>query len=63
MAYAATASVEQYNYDIVRKFTFMAIVWGVVGMAAANYRQVRQPVKRAASFGQGGRRSGRFLLA
>ncbi|MGM0476447.1 MAG: cytochrome-c oxidase, cbb3-type subunit I [Pseudomonadota bacterium] len=27
-------AAEQYNYDIVRKFTIMAIVWGVVGMLA-----------------------------
>ena len=26
--------VEQYNYDIVRKFTIMALVWGVLGMTA-----------------------------
>ena len=37
MAQAALASTEQYNYDIVRKFTFMAIVWLVVGMAAGVY--------------------------
>ena len=37
MAQAATAGGEQYNYDIVRKFTFMALVWAVVGMAAGVY--------------------------
>ncbi len=28
---------EQYNYDIVRKFTVMTLVWAVVGMAAGLY--------------------------
>jgi cytochrome c oxidase cbb3-type subunit 1 len=37
MAQAATSSSEQYNYDIVRKFTFMSIVWLIVGMAAGVY--------------------------
>lgn len=26
------ASVEQYNYDIIRKFTIMTLVWAVAGM-------------------------------
>ena len=30
----ASSQVEQYNYDIVRKFTIMALVWGVLGMTA-----------------------------
>ncbi|TAL21492.1 MAG: cytochrome C oxidase Cbb3, partial [Nitrospirae bacterium] len=32
MASVGVASTEQYNYDIVRKFTIMALVWGAVGM-------------------------------
>ena len=37
MAQAAIASTEQYNYDIVRKFTIMALVWGLLGMSAGTY--------------------------
>ncbi len=44
MAHAAAATattsavpVEEYNYDIVRKFTFMAMVWAVLGMATGVY--------------------------
>ena len=33
----STAQAEQYNYDIVRKFTIMTLVWGVLGMAAGLY--------------------------
>ncbi|UCE89141.1 MAG: cbb3-type cytochrome c oxidase subunit I, partial [Pseudomonadota bacterium] len=29
-----TTTTEQYNYAIVRRFTIMAIVWGVLGMLA-----------------------------
>jgi len=32
MATASAAANEQYNYDIVRKFTIMTLVWGAVGM-------------------------------
>ena len=32
MASVAIGSGEQYNYDIVRKFTIMALIWGAVGM-------------------------------
>jgi cytochrome c oxidase cbb3-type subunit 1 len=31
------AAGQQYNYDIVRKFTIMALVWGVLGMAVGVY--------------------------
>jgi len=31
------AANEQYNYDIVRKFTIMALVWGALGMSAGLY--------------------------
>ena len=31
---STSSQVEQYNYDIVRKFTIMALVWGVLGMSA-----------------------------
>ena len=31
------AASEQYNYDIVRKFSIMALVWGVLGMSAGLY--------------------------
>ena len=37
MAQAAIASTEQYNYDIVRKFTIMALVWGLLGMTVGVY--------------------------
>jgi len=37
MAQSAALATEQYNYDIVRKFTIMAMVWAVVGMAAGLY--------------------------
>jgi cytochrome c oxidase cbb3-type subunit 1 len=33
----AIGSSEQYNYDIVRKFAIMALVWGLIGMAAGLY--------------------------
>ncbi|MCE5181269.1 MAG: cytochrome-c oxidase, cbb3-type subunit I [Betaproteobacteria bacterium] len=32
MASVAIGGSEQYNYDIVRKFTIMALIWGAVGM-------------------------------
>ncbi len=38
MAQAAiVGSTEQYNYAIIRKFTVMALVWGVLGMSAGIY--------------------------
>jgi cytochrome c oxidase cbb3-type subunit 1 len=33
----AVSAADQYNYDIVRKFTIMAIVWGVLGMTTGVY--------------------------
>ena len=33
----STARAEQYNFDIVRKFTIMTLVWGVLGMIAGLY--------------------------
>ena len=33
----STATAEQYNYAIVRKFTIMTLVWGVLGMTAGLY--------------------------
>jgi cytochrome c oxidase cbb3-type subunit 1 len=33
----AIASTEQYDYDIVRKFAIMALVWGLLGMSAGLY--------------------------
>ena len=32
MTHSSAGSVEQYNYDIVKKFTIASIVWGVLGM-------------------------------
>ena len=32
-AYNATASQPAYNYTVVRQFTIMTVIWGVVGMA------------------------------
>lgn len=37
MAHGAVASSEQYNYDIVKKFTIAAIIWGLAGMTAGVY--------------------------
>ncbi|PKO25618.1 MAG: cytochrome-c oxidase, cbb3-type subunit I [Betaproteobacteria bacterium HGW-Betaproteobacteria-8] len=35
---AATVSInEQYNYDIVRKFTIMTLIWGAIGMFVGVY--------------------------
>ncbi|HED17486.1 MAG TPA: cytochrome-c oxidase, cbb3-type subunit I [Gammaproteobacteria bacterium] len=31
------AAIEQYNYDIVRKFSIMALIWGALGMSAGLY--------------------------
>ena len=35
--HSTTARLEQYNYDIVKKFTIMAVVWALVGMTAGVY--------------------------
>ena len=37
MATASITTNEQYNYDIVRKFTIMTLVWGAVGMLVGVY--------------------------
>jgi len=37
MAQGAVAANAQYNYDIVKKFSIMALVWGVLGMSAGTY--------------------------
>lgn len=33
MAATETSSLEQYNFDIVKKFSIMAVVWGLIGMS------------------------------
>nr|CAA6815334.1 MAG: Cytochrome c oxidase subunit CcoN (EC [uncultured Thiotrichaceae bacterium] len=37
MAHGAVASSEQYNYEIVKKFTIASIIWGLAGMTAGVY--------------------------
>ncbi len=37
MAHATATATQQYNYDIVRKFAIMSVVWGVLGMSAGVY--------------------------
>ena len=37
MAHTGIASTEQYNYEIIKKFSVMALVWGVLGMATGVY--------------------------
>jgi len=37
MAQAGMGSTQQYNYEIIRKFAFMALVWGVLGMGVGVY--------------------------
>ncbi len=37
MAQSTALSAEQYNYDIVRKFTIMSVVWVVFGTSAGLY--------------------------
>ncbi|VAX01598.1 Cytochrome c oxidase (cbb3-type) subunit CcoN [hydrothermal vent metagenome] len=37
MSASTGRSVEQYNYDIIKKFTIMAVVWGVIGMSVGVY--------------------------
>ncbi len=34
---AASPVVEQYNYDIVKKFALMSLFWGLAGMSAGTY--------------------------
>ncbi len=37
MAHGAVAADTQYNYDIIKKFAIMSLVWGVLGMSAGTY--------------------------
>lgn len=37
MAHAAVAADTQYDYEIVKKFAIMALVWGVLGMSVGTY--------------------------
>lgn len=37
MAATEVSSLEQYNFDIVKKFSIMAVVWGLVGMSVGVY--------------------------
>ncbi len=37
VANVETSYLEQYNYDIVKKFALMAIFWGFAGMSAGTY--------------------------
>ncbi|MFO1372778.1 MAG: cytochrome-c oxidase, cbb3-type subunit I, partial [Candidatus Competibacteraceae bacterium] len=37
MAQSSALPAEQYNYDIIRRFTIMAMVWGVIGMSVGVY--------------------------
>jgi cytochrome c oxidase cbb3-type subunit 1 len=37
MAHGASAVDAQYNYEIVKKFAIMAMIWGVLGMIAGTY--------------------------
>ncbi|HHJ16034.1 MAG TPA: cytochrome-c oxidase, cbb3-type subunit I [Gammaproteobacteria bacterium] len=37
MAQTGIGSAEQYNYEIIKKFAIMALVWGLLGMATGVY--------------------------
>ncbi len=37
MAHGSSVAVEQYNYEIVKKFAIMALVWGVFGMSVGTW--------------------------
>ncbi|BBP02173.1 cytochrome-c oxidase, cbb3-type subunit I [Sulfuriferula nivalis] len=37
MAATEVSSLEQYNFDIVKKFSIMAVVWGLIGMSVGVY--------------------------
>jgi len=37
MAQASMGSTQQYNYDIIKKFAVMTMVWGVLGMGVGVY--------------------------
>ncbi|HSP00154.1 MAG TPA: cbb3-type cytochrome c oxidase subunit I, partial [Thioalkalivibrio sp.] len=34
---SGAVSSEQYNYEIIKKFSIMALVWGVLGMGVGTY--------------------------
>lgn len=36
-AHSTAGTIEQYNYDIIKKFALMAIFWGIAGMSAGTY--------------------------
>ncbi|MEE9343101.1 MAG: cytochrome-c oxidase, cbb3-type subunit I [Gammaproteobacteria bacterium] len=37
MEHNVSVTIEEYNYDIVKKFAIMSMVWGVLGMSAGVY--------------------------
>jgi cytochrome c oxidase cbb3-type subunit 1 len=37
MALTGVASTQQYNYEIIKKFSIMSLVWGLLGMAVGVY--------------------------
>ena len=37
MTTTSVTNTEQYNYDVIRKFAIMTLVWGVVGMLVGVY--------------------------
>ncbi|HED19612.1 MAG TPA: cytochrome C oxidase Cbb3, partial [Gammaproteobacteria bacterium] len=37
MAQTGIGGVQQYNYDIIKKFAIMTLVWGLLGMATGVY--------------------------
>ena len=37
MAHSNVATPQEYNYEIIRKFSIMALVWGLLGMSAGLY--------------------------
>jgi cytochrome c oxidase cbb3-type subunit 1 len=37
MAAVGTTNTEQYNYDVIKQFTIMSLVWAVVGMTVGVY--------------------------
>ena len=37
MTTTSVTNTEQYNYDVIRKFAIMTLVWGVVGMFVGLY--------------------------
>ncbi len=37
MVQGAVTGTEQYNYEVIRKFAVMSLVWGLLGMSAGLY--------------------------